>query len=96
MFALGHPDTLRRLVTDAGFRVRAVDPIPVEWTYADFDDYWEAQTSLNGGLTRLLPTLAPAERDALVGAVREAVEPFRVGDGYSLAGVTLGVAADAG
>jgi ubiquinone/menaquinone biosynthesis C-methylase UbiE len=96
MFALGDPDTLRRLVTDAGFRVRAVDPIPVEWAYADFDDYWEAQTSVNGGLTRLLPTLAPAERDALVSAVREAVEPFRVGDGYRLAGVTLGVAADAG
>lgn len=96
MFALGDPDTLRRLLTDAGFRVRAVEPIPVEWAYADFDDYWHAQTSLNGGLTRLLPTLAPAERDALVSAVREAVEPFRVGDGYSLAGVTLGVAADAG
>ena len=95
MFALGDPDTLGRLVTDAGFRVRVVDPIPVEWAYADFDDYWQAQTSLNGGLTRLLPTLAPAERDALLSAVREAVEPFRAGDGYRLAGVTLGVAADA-
>jgi ubiquinone/menaquinone biosynthesis C-methylase UbiE len=95
MFALGDPDTLRRLLTDTGFRVRAVEPIPVEWVYADFDDYWQAQTSLNGGLTRLLPTLAPAERDALLSAVREAVEPFRAGDGYRLAGVTLGVAADA-
>ena len=95
MFALGDPDTLRRLVAEAGFEVRAVEPIAVEWTYADFDDYWQAQTSLNGGLTRLLPTLAPEERDSLIGAVREAVERFRVGDGYRLAGVTLGVAADA-
>jgi SAM-dependent methyltransferase len=95
MFALGERDALRRLVTDAGFEVRAVEAIPVEWAYADFDDYWRAQTSLNGGLARLLPTLAPADRDALVGAVRAAVERFRVGDGYRLAGVTVGVAADA-
>ena len=95
MFALGDPDTLRRLVAEAGFEVRAVEPIAVEWTYADFDDYWRAQTSLNGGLTRLLPTLSPEERDSLIGAVREAVERFRVGDGYRLTGVTLGVAADA-
>lgn len=95
MFALGDPETLRRLVTDAGFEVRSVDPIPVEWAYPDFDDYWRAQTSLNGGLARLLPTLAPAEREALLTAVRAAVERYRVGDGYRLAGATVGVAADA-
>jgi ubiquinone/menaquinone biosynthesis C-methylase UbiE len=95
MFALGDPDRLRRLVAAAGFEVRAVEPIAVEWTYAGFDDYWHAQTSLNGGLTRLLPTLTTDERDALMSAVREAIERFREGDGYRLAGVTLGVAADA-
>jgi ubiquinone/menaquinone biosynthesis C-methylase UbiE len=95
MFALGDPDRLRRLVAAAGFEVRAVEPIAVEWTYAGFDDYWHAQTSLNGGLTRLLPTLTTDERDALMSAVREAIERFRDGDGYRLAGVTLGVAADA-
>jgi ubiquinone/menaquinone biosynthesis C-methylase UbiE len=95
MFALGDPDGLRRLVAEAGFDVRAVEPIAVEWTYADFDDYWHAQTSLNGGLTRLLPTLTADEREAITSAVREAVERFRDGDGYRLAGVTLGVAADA-
>jgi len=72
-----------------------VEPIAVEWTYAGFDDYWHAQTSLNGGLTRLMPTLTTDERDALMSAVREAIERFRDGDGYRLAGVTLGVAADA-
>jgi ubiquinone/menaquinone biosynthesis C-methylase UbiE len=95
MFALGDPDTLNRLVAEAGFEVRAVQPIAVEWTYADFDDYWHAQTSLNGGLARLLPTLTTDEREAITSAAREAVERFRVGDGYRLAGVTLGVAADA-
>jgi ubiquinone/menaquinone biosynthesis C-methylase UbiE len=95
MFALGDPDKLRRLVAEAGFEVRAVEPVGVEWTYADFDDYWHVQTSLNGGLTRLLPTLHASERDALIDAVRAAVEPFRFDGGYRLAGVALGVAADA-
>jgi SAM-dependent methyltransferase len=95
MFALGDRDTVRGLVTEAGFDVRAVEAIPVEWTYTGFDDYWRAQISLNGGLARLLPTLAADRRDALTHAAREAMEPFRIGDGYRLAGVTVGVAADA-
>jgi hypothetical protein len=75
--------------------VRAVEDIRVEWSYPDFDAYWRAQSSLNGGLTRLLATLAPPDRDALAAAVKEAVEPFRDGAAYRLTGVALGVAADA-
>jgi SAM-dependent methyltransferase len=95
MFALADPDVIRGLVTDAGFDLRAIEPIPVTWSYPDFDTYWRAQSSLNGGLTRLLPTLSASDRDALIAAVRAAVEPFRGGDGYRLSGVALGVAADA-
>jgi SAM-dependent methyltransferase len=95
MFALGDPDVVGRLVTGAGLELRAVEPIPVAWSYPDFDAYWRAQSSLNGGLTRLLPTLSPSERDALIDAVRAAVEPFCVDGGYRLTGVALGVAADA-
>ncbi len=95
MFALADPDVIRGLVTAAGFDLRAIEPIPVTWSYPDFDSYWRAQSSLNGGLTRLLPTLAASERDALIDAVRAAVEPFRSDGGYRLAGVALGVAADA-
>jgi hypothetical protein len=75
--------------------VRTIEAIRVEWGYADFADYWRAQTSLNGGLTRLLPTLGDAERAELESAVRAAVERFRAGDGYRMSGLTLGVAADA-
>jgi ubiquinone/menaquinone biosynthesis C-methylase UbiE len=95
MFALGDREALGRLVTDAGFEVRAVEPITVEWVYRTFDDYWRVQTSLNGGLARLVPALSAAEVDALTSAVRAAVERFRVGEGYRLTGVTVGVAADA-
>ncbi|HEY3764430.1 MAG TPA: methyltransferase domain-containing protein [Gaiellales bacterium] len=95
MFALGEPDAIAAAVTGAGLDLRAIEPIPITWSYPDFDAYWSAQSSLNGGLTRLLPTLSPAERDDLIAAVRTAVEPFRGDDGYHLAGVALGVSADA-
>ena len=95
MFALGDPATVAPLVETAGFSVRAVEHITVEWSYPDYDAYWQAQSSLNGGLTRLLATLSEAERGDLYEAVRGAVEPFRDGAGYRLTGVALGVAADA-
>jgi SAM-dependent methyltransferase len=95
MFALGDPELVGRLVTGAGFGLEAVEPIPVEWSYPDFDAYWRAQSSLNGGLARLLPTLSAPQREALIAEVRTAIEPFRTGAGYTLHGVALGVAADA-
>jgi SAM-dependent methyltransferase len=95
MFALAEPDTIGAHLADAGLALRAIEPIPVAWTYPDFDAYWQAQSSLNGGLSRLLPTLNEAEREALIVAVRAAVEPFRIDSGYRLTGAALGVAADA-
>ena len=59
----------------------------------DFETYWRTQSSLNGALTQLLPTLPDAERDRLAAAVREAVEPFRTDDGYRAPGSALGVVA---
>jgi SAM-dependent methyltransferase len=95
MFALGDRDELRRLVGAAGFEVRAIEAVELRWSFADFDDYWRAQTQLNGGLTRLIPTLTEAEHAELRETVRAAVERFRSGDGYRMSGVTLGVEADA-
>jgi SAM-dependent methyltransferase len=95
MFALGDREALARVLAAAGFEVEAIEAIRVEWGYSDFADYWRAQTSLNGGLTRLLPTLRDAERAELESAVRAAVERFRAGDGYRMSGLTLGVAAAA-
>jgi SAM-dependent methyltransferase len=95
MFALGEREAVAGLLDGAGLDLIAVEPIAVEWSYPDFDAYWRAQSSLNGGLTRLLPTLSPSERDALITSVREAVEPFRDESGYRMSGLALGVSADA-
>jgi ubiquinone/menaquinone biosynthesis C-methylase UbiE len=93
MFSLGDADRLRALLAGAGFREVAVEAIPVEWRYADFESYWRTQSSLNGSLSQLLPTLQQEERDRIADAVRAAVERFREGDGYRAPGSALGIAA---
>jgi SAM-dependent methyltransferase len=93
MFALADRGVVEDILVRAGLEPRTIEEIPVAWRYADFDDYWQAAAVLNGGLTRLLPTLSDAERADLVGAVRAAVARFRDGEGYRLPGLALGVAA---
>jgi hypothetical protein len=93
MFALGDAAALRTLLSRAGFREIEIAPVAVEWRYPDFETYWRTQSSLNGSLAQLLPTLPAEERDRLAGAVRGAVERFRTGDGYRAPGSALGISA---
>ncbi len=93
MFALADRRVVEGVLGHAGLVPEAADEIPVEWRYATFDDYWRSAAAVNGGLTRLLPTLSDAEQADLAAAVRAAVERFRDGDGYRLPGLALGVAA---
>ena len=93
MFSLGDAGRLQELLAAAGFREVTVEPITVEWRYPDFESYWRAQSTMNGSLSQLLPTLPDDERDRLGEAVRAAVEHFREGDGYRAPGSALGVAA---
>jgi ubiquinone/menaquinone biosynthesis C-methylase UbiE len=95
MFSLGDAAGIEALLADAGFRELAVEPIAIEWRYDDFESYWRTQSSLNGSLSQLLPTLAQEERDLLADAVRKAVERFRSPEGYRAPGSALGISASA-
>ena len=89
MFTLADAGKLRSLLEAAGFGEIDIESIPVAWSYPDFETYWRTQSSLNGAITRLLPTLPEADRRRLADAVQEAVEPFRTGSGYSAPGSAL-------
>jgi len=95
MFSLGDAGGIEALLADAGFREIAVEPIAIEWRYDDFESYWRTQSSLNGSLSQLLPTLEQEERDLLTDAVRKAVERFRSPEGYRAPGSALGISASA-
>jgi len=95
MFSLGDAGGIEALLADAGFREIAVERIAIEWRYDDFESYWRTQSSLNGSLSQLLPTLPQEERDLLADAVRKAVERFRSPEGYRAPGSALGISASA-
>ena len=95
MFSLGDAGGIEALLADAGFREIAVERIAIEWRYDDFESYWRTQSSLNGSLSQLLPTLPQEERDLLADAVRKAVERFRGPEGYRAPGSALGISASA-
>ena len=95
MFSLGDAGRIEALLADAGFREIAVERIAIEWRYDDFESYWRTQSSLNGSLSQLLPTLPQEERDLLADAVRKAVERFRSPEGYRAPGSALGISASA-
>jgi SAM-dependent methyltransferase len=93
MFALADRRVVNDSLARAGLEPAAIEEIPVEWRYADFAEYWRTAAAMNGGLTRLLPTMSDADQADLTAAVQAAVERFRDGEGYRLPGLALGVAA---
>ena len=93
MFALADRRVVEDVLTRAGLEPRTIEEIPVKWRYPDFEGYWRSAVAVNGGLTRLLPTLSEQEEADLAAEVRGAIERFRAGDGYRLPGLALGVAA---
>jgi SAM-dependent methyltransferase len=95
MFALADRAVVADVLGRARLGLQALEEIPVEWGYPDFEAYWRSAVAVNGGLTRLLPTLSEAEQADLAARVRGAIERFRVGEGYRLPGLALGVAAAA-
>ncbi len=93
MFALADRRVVEEALTGAELEPRTIDEIPVEWRYPDFEGYWRSAVAVNGGLTRLLPTLSEKEVSDLAAEIRGAIERFRAGEGYRLPGLALGVAA---
>lgn len=91
IFALADPDRIRALVSGAGFGEPELEEIAFEFTYADFDDLWDALVRLAGPLARVVKALPEEERQATRAAIEEKVAPFRNEDGsYSAPALCLG------
>lgn len=85
MFSLSEPEQNETLLRDAGFADVAVATLDGTMRFESFDDYWVMQSQIAGSLAVALRALPPTEVAAVRTAVREAVEPFRDGDGYEFA-----------
>ena len=89
ILALGDQDRLRALVTGAGFAEPRITPVPLVWSYADADDYWDYLTDVAGAIAMVLDRLDGAERVRVRDLIAERAAPYRDDRGIALPGVSL-------
>jgi SAM-dependent methyltransferase len=88
-FALSEPAQIEALVRAAGFDEVGVAEVPVEFRFADWDDYRSVVPRLASSLRELLATLDEATLAEIDAAAEVRLERFRSDEGYVLPGVTL-------
>lgn len=64
-FALGDPERVRALVSEAGFRDAVVEVLELERRYASLDEWWEGSTAGDGPLSTTLQYLAEDQLERL-------------------------------
>ncbi|HEX7058301.1 MAG TPA: methyltransferase domain-containing protein [Solirubrobacterales bacterium] len=81
IFAMSDPNLIRSLTTGAGFGEPELEEISFDFSYADFDDFWDVVIRLAGPLAAAIEVLPEDERRATREAIEEAVAPYRGDDG---------------
>jgi SAM-dependent methyltransferase len=81
VFALGDPERVRALVTEAGFSEPVITPVDFAFHYSNDDDAWNAIGDLNGPLAVIIDRLSGDERDATRHSVLEGFGQFRSAEG---------------
>jgi SAM-dependent methyltransferase len=87
IFAMGDPERIRELVTEAGFDGPSIEQVQVKWDYGDADTHWEKTIKLAAPIAEAVNALSPEERDEVRAAVAERVEPLLADDGAGIDGL---------
>ncbi len=80
-FRLADSDELRRLVTEAGLRVEALEDVPMLWHASSLEEWWQAVQDLSRMLSTLLERSAPDERNAIRAGAERRLERYVAADG---------------
>ena len=91
MYSMSEPAVIETMVKDAGYDHIDVEEMPVRWRFETFDDYWNFQSEMSGGIATLLQEMGEAEKADLRRDLEEAVSYFRGDDGYDFPGLTRNV-----
>ena len=91
MFSLGGVDKIEPALATSGFEPRAINELPVHYTYSDADTMWERIKTTMGPLARVISGLPEDEQGSVRAAIEERAEPFRDGDGYDVPGMAIAV-----
>jgi hypothetical protein len=87
-----NPEAIRRLLSEAGFRVTEVEELPVAYRFASAEELWFFVSELRGPVALALEQLDQAERDAVRAEIERRAD--RVGEGFELTGVSINVATE--
>ena len=93
MFSMADQDTIRSMLTKAGFIDITIEEMPVEWSYSSFVESWNFLTQVAGPIAAAVKELPPDEVEKLRSALETNVETFRTESGITLPGVTVNVSA---
>ena len=89
ILALGDPDRLRKLFTDAGFSEPKIDDVPFIWDFTDLDDYWEFLTGAAGAIAMVIARLDADEQRQVRDELADHVASFVHGGRIELPAVSL-------
>jgi ubiquinone/menaquinone biosynthesis C-methylase UbiE len=91
MFSMADAETIRAMVTDAGFEEVTVEDMEVHWRFPDFAAAWGFMRELVGAVATLIEELDEEQQEGLRADLEAAAESFKTADGYDLPGVTRNV-----
>ena len=92
-FGLGEAGVVEELVRAAGFAAVAVEEVPLEFRFRDWDDYRDVMLRLAATTRALLEQLDARTRAEVDETARERLDRYGGSDGYVLPGLALVTAA---
>lgn len=89
MFSMPDPETVRTMLTDAGFADVTVEEMVVDWRYESFDEAWDFMTEVAGAIAQVVKDLSRDETEKLRRTLEENMDAFKTDSGLTLPGVTI-------
>ena len=93
MFSMADHDTIRSMLTEAGFTDITIEEMPVNWSYGSFAEAWDFMTEVAGAIATVVKELPPDKIEELRSALEHNVQTFRTDSGVTLPGVTINASA---
>jgi ubiquinone/menaquinone biosynthesis C-methylase UbiE len=89
MFALADRDVLDRLVRDAGFASLHLEEVGLADADRSFDEYWASVLDMSMNARTAMDALGDEQATEVREAVRQELEPYRIGESYRLPGLSV-------
>jgi ubiquinone/menaquinone biosynthesis C-methylase UbiE len=94
ILALGNPERIKRLLSEAGFGLPRIEEVPIVWSFENAEQYWSLLREVAGALAAVITGLPEDRQDSVRRTLEDRLAPFRRNGGYAIPGVCLNVVTD--